>query len=104
MKERIAKTYICDFCGKSYSTKDKAIECEQSHSIDERLQLISQQFLNPELSTPLKEAVVCPTCNGKGYYYGNDGCDVRTCYDCNGKGIVISVTEIQRAYKRIGDE
>lgn len=87
---RIVKSYICDFCSKVYSTKDKAIECEQSHSIDEKLQLI-------------KDAVLCPTCKGKGYYYGNDGCDVRTCYVCNGKGIVISATEIQRVYKRIGE-
>lgn len=90
MQEKIVKTYVCEFCGKEYPTRDDAIKCEQSHDINERLKLI-------------KDSVICPTCRGTGWYYSNDGCDVRTCYDCGGKGIVIPVIETRKVYKRIGE-
>ncbi len=90
MKEKTTITYICDFCEKGYPNKEDAYKCEQSHSIEEKLKLI-------------RGSVICPTCKGQGWYYGNDGCDTRTCYDCNGKGIVIPVIETRRFYKRIGE-
>ena len=90
MQVKIEKTYICDFCKKEYNSKDEAWKCEQSHDIDERLKLI-------------EGSIICPMCGGKGWYYGNDGCDTRSCYDCNGKGVVIPIIETRRVYKRIGE-
>ena len=31
---------------------------------------------------------VCPYCHGRGGYYGIDGADWRTCYECKGSGKV----------------
>ena len=90
MKEKTVTTYICDFCGKEYAERDSAIKCESSHDLEERLELI-------------KDSVICPTCKGQGWYWGNDGCDSRTCYACNGKGIIIPVIETRKVYKRIGE-
>lgn len=90
MHEKVVKTYICDFCKKEYYTKEAAWKCESSHDIDERLKLI-------------EGSIICPTCNGKGWYYGNDGCDTRTCGTCNGKKIIIPVIETRRFYKKVGE-
>ena len=90
MQEKVVKTYTCDFCKKEHHSKEAALECEQSHNLDERLKLI-------------EGSTICPICKGRGWYYGNDGCDTRTCWDCNGKGIMIPVTETRRILKRIGE-
>ena len=50
-----------------------------------------------------KKEHYCPICNGKGWYYGNDGCDTRTCGSCNGKQIIIPVIETRKFYKRVGE-
>ena len=83
--------YVCDYCGRdNFKTAEECEQHEKAHRLE-------------ELQKKVPGSIICPSCNGDGGYYGNDGCDWNTCYVCGGKGIVIprSKVEVKVTYEKI---
>jgi|GEM_PF-2221054 len=81
--------YLCEVCGKESKSYLEIVQCEDQHKIEKRLKNMPSN------------AVKCPTCDGKGSYYGSDECDVRSCYACDGVGFVIPVKTVTTSYQKI---
>lgn len=83
------KIFKCDICGKESENQSVIEKCENTHSIEAKRKIMPA------------EAIICPTCKGKGDYEGNDGCDYRCCYVCGGVGFVIPVEIKTIQYQKI---
>lgn len=83
--------YVCDYCGRDdFKTADECKKHEKAHRLEEKMKKVPG-------------AVICPSCNGEGGYYGNDGCNWRECNLCGGEGVVIPHSEVVEkvTYERI---
>lgn len=80
--------YECSICKQRYERMSSAVDCEKSHMLEEKLHLVPS-------------SIPCPDCEGKGWYYGNDGVDQRFCDTCGGLGVVIPETTTRVTYKRV---
>lgn len=83
-------TYTCDICGKNdFKTEKECLEHERQHKLEEKLKKLPEG------------AMICPKCNGEGFGYGTDGCDIRDCYICKGSGFVIAKRVSQIVYEPV---
>ena len=80
--------YECEVCKKLYDKKEDYDHCYYNHTIKDKL-------------AAFKGSIICPFCKGTGQIDGVDGCDILTCYDCGGFGIVIPEESTTYNYKQI---
>lgn len=83
--------YVCEYCGKDdFLTREECEKHEKEHKIE-------------EMKSKFPGAIICPSCEGEGGYWGNGGANWRDCHVCGGKGIVIPHEKIETSitYEKI---